>query len=467
MKRTHVPFVVWLIAAALMPAVVSAQSGGEGGPQPADVRRPYRGIFNGLSTPNSPQSLVFSGALYGAYDDNVLNGLTQQIGRNWWLQESGHYVGATAGLDYLFTRNGSRVDFGANAGAHGRYYRSEELSSFLPEYRAGADLAVAMTKSTQLRLGHDVLYSHSYRFFALSPFEDAQVAEGLIVSDPALDLLRLAAVRNSSDVTVSQELGRHASFSVGYHLRAVNFRDDDVPDEDEPDLRDGQLRDYTTQAGTARIDYNRPFTAHATLNLGYGIRVSDSEQGTGEPRAVHDIRAGVSYSRALSISRRTFFSFATGSAAAVSDDLSEPEAGRQTHFRLTGNANLRHEIGRTWTASAGYFRGFDFREGYNEPFFTEGATAGLGGLITRRLSFSAVGTWSLSTLQREGRTGQDSFTATVQSTYALSRFLALFANYVYYKYDFEEDVPLDPRFPRALDRQGIRVGITTSIPIIR
>jgi hypothetical protein len=51
--------------------------------------------------------------------------------------------------------------------------------------------------------------------------------------------------------------------------------------------------------------------------------------------------------------------------------------------------------------------------------------------------------------------------------YALSSRLALFARYVYYKYEFDRQVALDPRLPRALDRQGVRFGLSTSIPVIR
>jgi hypothetical protein len=78
---------------------------------------------------------------------------------------------------------------------------------------------------------------------------------------------------------------------------------------------------------------------------------------SGRPRVLHNVQAGINYGRPLSISRRTSFSFSTGSAIAVRDDLSNPDAAPATTARLTGNASLTHELGRTWTARATYRRG--------------------------------------------------------------------------------------------------------------
>jgi hypothetical protein len=463
MRTTFAPIVAVLMSfSAAAPA--SAQ-GSVAAPQPASERRPYRGLFTGLSTARTPQSLVFSASLYGAYDDNVLSGLEEGDQDDWWLQESGYYTGATAGLDYAIARTGRRVDVGAHAGGHVRYYRHEDLSSVQPEFRTGVNLGIALTRSTRLNAAYQFHYAESYRVFAVNPFVDDAVPDvGLIVSDPALDLFHLPTVRNTVSVSLSQQIGRHTTFGLGYGFRSVDFLDDEVV---EDEVAEGQLIDYRTQSGLASIQYDRPLSTNATLNLGYAIRVSDGHRGSGEPKVVHDVRAGVSYGRALSFSRRTSFSFSTGSAVTVGEELTGPETGTRAHFRLTGDVELTHEMGRTWTAHANYFRGFALREGFNEPFFTEGASAGIGGLVTRRLSFSAVGMWSLATLQRPGQTSQTSFSATAQSTYALNSIFALFANYVYYKYDTEEDVPLDPRFPRALDRQGVRAGITAAVPLIR
>jgi hypothetical protein len=180
---------------------------------------------------------------------------------------------------------------------------------------------------------------------------------------------------------------------------------------------------------------------------------------------MHHINAGVSYDRALSFSRRTRLRFSTGSAITGSERLTDEDFDPRSRFRILGNVSLIHQMGRTWTASATYRRGVVFREGFADPWFTDGASARVEGLLTRRWAFSATGAWALSNLQRTGQTGHRAFIANAQSTYALNQYLALFARYIYYDYAFEEDVPLDPEIPRAMSRQGVRAGISTSIRI--
>jgi hypothetical protein len=151
----------------------------------------------------------------------------------------------------------------------------------------------------------------------------------------------------------------------------------------------------------------------------------------------------------------------------VGQNLSAAESDPRTRFHLIGHAVLAHELGRTWTANVAYNRGLIFRDGFDEPFSTDGVTAGLGGLVSRRLSVSLLAGWSLASLDQPGQNHHNSFAGSARATYALSQFLALFANFIYYEYEFGEDIALDPDLPRSLDRKGIRLGLTTSFPLIR
>jgi hypothetical protein len=75
--------------------------------------------------------------------------------------------------------------------------------------------------------------------------------------------------------------------------------------------------------------------------------------------------------------------------------------------------------------------------------------------------------WSISSLDQPGQNNHDAFAGSAMAQFALTRFLALYANYIYYQYEFGEDIQLDPDLPRSMDRQGVRVGLTTSFPLIR
>src|SRR6185436_13490245 len=117
------------------------------------------------------------------------------------------------------------------------------------------------------------------------------------------------------------------------------------------------------------------------MEVGYGLR--RTYYSTREPVDSHDIRAGLLYNRALSVSRRTTVSFGSGTAA------TSTRFGKTT-FRATGDAALSHEIGRSWTANVNYSRGVRFIDTLDEPVFGDAVSATVGGLLSRRLQFTST-----------------------------------------------------------------------------
>ena len=178
---------------------------------------------------------------------------------------------------------------------------------------------------------------------------------------------------------------------------------------------------------------------------------------------------GVNYSRALSFSRRTTFSFGTGSAIVASERLQLDGAEPRTQVPSAGERDLAHELGRTWTAQLGYARGPSCRAmAVDELYSTDGLTAAINGLVTRRFSLSAPATWALSSLDRPGQNRHNGAVgdgAAALCADAVSGRSTLATSITSTSYD--EGIPLDPRIARAMDRQGVRVGLTTSIPLIR
>jgi hypothetical protein len=280
------------------------------------------------------------------------------------------------------------------------------------------------------------------------------------MSSPDFDLFGMPSVRSVSAVILTQQLGsRNTSVSAGYLYRVVNMLDDVIVGD--------RYHDYHTQTGLLRINHTQPLNAHAQLQLGYGIRVTDGRSGTGEPRIMQTVDIGVNYARPLSLSRRTTLTFSTGTAILDGERLDDGAGDTRPRFRLVGNASLVREMGRTWTAHAGYARAVRVRDGFTELYFTDVATTDLNGLITRRLSWTTAASWARSTLDRAGNNGHRGRSVTSQMNYALNSAFALFARYIYYAYRYDEGIPLDSRLPRALDRQGVRVGLTTTVPLIR
>jgi hypothetical protein len=61
----------------------------------------------------------------------------------------------------------------------------------------------------------------------------------------------------------------------------------------------------------------------------------------------------------------------------------------------------------------------------------------------------------------------DTYTADVRLRYALGRSVALFASYLYYVYEFQARTPSSATVPPALERNGVRVGLTLWLPLLR
>lgn len=446
---------VALVVSCLTATTAFAQEAGDAG-----VRRPFRGLFGAPAAPDSPHSLVLSGSLFAAYDDNVLAGLTNRSTSTPWLQRSGAYQGANVGLNYTFARSGERVDFQGHLGTRVNYYRRGSQSGVLPANQADVTFSGRITRSLTFSARQSASYTSNYNP-SLTPRTGEEIGHDIgLADDDALDLFEQRALRLSTTVSLSQALGRYTSMSGAYHYRTVEIFEDE-------ETANSPFRDYGSHAGSFNIRHSRPLTRNATLQLGYAIRVSDQRANTGEPRVMHNVNAGVNYSRALSFSRRTFFGFGTGSAIAVNDRVDIPDSDPRTRVRLTGNAALVHQMGRTWAAQIAYSRGFRTRDGFDGLYFTDAVRASLGGLVTRRLSFNAAAFWADSSIDGQGGGNHKGYSANAQAQYGLSRFAALYARYAYYHYSYSDTVQIDPRLPRQLDRHGVRVGLTASVPLIR
>ena len=448
-----------VVAAALTVTSVTAASVHAQSPEPPEIRRPYRGMFGGPSSSEGPHSLTLSGSAYGAYDDNVYEAIADRRVGSPWLQQSGTYLGLNAGLNYTFQMEGERFDLRAQTGAQVTYFLREEESDALPAYQGNVEMGAQLTQSLSLGVRQNVGYTSLYASTLAPRLDEEFGAEIGVPDDPDLGLFQQRALYSATRVNLSQTFGRYSTLGVSYHVRNRRAL--------ESEVEDSVLGDYVSHAATAGFQYARPMTRNATLRLGYGIRWSDRQRVSGEPDLMHNIDVGVDYSRALSFSRRTFFTFGTGSAITVSDEVPATDTGQRVRAWLLGNAALVHEMGRTWTADLRYSRGFRTREGFDQLYFTDALTASIGGFVSRRLSLNANATWAESSLDYDSTRQHSNQYATAQATFGLTSFLAAYARYVYVKYRFDENVSLDPTFPRQLDRHGIRVGLTTSVPLIR
>jgi hypothetical protein len=137
-------------------------------------------------------------------------------------------------------------------------------------------------------------------------------------------------------------------------------------------------------------------------------------------------------------------------------------------YTVTGDAFLAHQIGRTWRLAATYHRGLSSIEGFQTPMLTDGVTTTLGGFLNRRVDFTtAVSYTNGTTPLTVQRSRLLTYTGDAQLRYALTRVWAAYVEYLYYFYDFDRSLQLPGGVTPRMQRNMVRVGLTTWVPIWR
>ena len=137
--------------------------------------------------------------------------------------------------------------------------------------------------------------------------------------------------------------------------------------------------------------YNHSFTRKLSFYVGYQLSQSQYPESGGAPFRYGNVDLGLGYGDGLVLNfgRYTTLSMNFGvSLAKNGDPVSVAKTGKSTQFFVTGAATLSRTLSRTWSASVGIPRGVTYALGFLEPFYTDSATAGLGGQVVERLFFS-------------------------------------------------------------------------------
>ena len=413
--------------------------------------RPYRGLFGGaqpLSSRAPSLSLSLSG--FGGWDQpTVADPNTSPDDR---VNVSGPYSGTTAGLD--FTHPGERLELQGSAYGFAGYFPDNSEKPWYTSSSASGSVnyQVPLGQRSRLRFGENARFATDLHLGVVGGTSGSIIppAGGNAGFDNSL--LRDPAIYSTSDVGYSYSFSRASSISALYGYNFYHFFN---ADSERSDHREQQ----------AGITYNHAIGRYASLVLGYTYRHNLVPDTVEPPLAMHDINAGVNYSRALSLTRNTKFSFHTGSTLTNSvNNVSQPTPETRTHFFVVGGAELLREIGQTWGAQVNYNRSVTYDAGFLQPILRDEASAGIGGLIGRNVDVSSGVYYTVGAIGLE-TTNYHSWTASSQVRWAITRSLATYASYYYYLYNFGSDVSLPSGVVQELHRNGVRVGLTTWLPL--
>jgi hypothetical protein len=400
--------------------------------------RPYRGLF-GSGTGDAGQLLTATVTAGGGYDDNILADMLGRSGVGTTQDARAGVVSSISG-SLAYSAETEPMSLGLSLGSTARYYPDGD-GDILRATQGGMTLGVRPRAGTSVSFDLSAA-QQPYQFSSVFP----EVFEPAPGDAPVPDLDPITSVdtyfRYGGGASLSQRFSRRASFSANYRYQRADR---------------GELeRSFVNQTAGAGLTYN----IGRGLDLRAGYVYGEARYTDDTRHQHHSIDAGVNYNRNLSFSRRTELSFSTGTAAVQSND--------RLRFTVTGHATLKHEIGRTWNAWAGYSRQVLINETFPEPVLVDALSAGLGGFLSRRVQFTST---VRAALGRQGleqnAPGFDAIQASSTLSYAMTRYMKLGLTYSYYQQSFEENVRLAAGTPTNAERNSIRATVSLWAPLFQ
>jgi hypothetical protein len=416
--------------------------------------RPYRGLFGGNgASPNSAQQLDVNVSLFASYDDNLLASTSQGYVGDPRFQQSGGYGAGNISLDY--TKRVRKATFELSGGTGYRYYRSmDELNGFNSFLSIG--LSATLSPKTEVRISESLSYTPYYSFSPAAGIRPPAPGD-IIPNNPDNPLAEEPALGAYSSLSMRRDLTRRSSLNGEYTFSYFDYRNRELP-----------FRSWAAGGG-----YTYRLNTRANMRAAYHYRRGVSGlYYANQSIDTQDVEVGFDYTKRLSPSRTMALGFMLGPSIYRSYVPVETAGGtedrEQTLHPVRGSAYLTTQIARSWSLGVNYSRGVQYTQGFSDPFFSDYVTVGLTGFVSERsrMTFGAgynAGTVGYATVGR----GYDTVTATASYQYALARWAALFVNYGYYHYLFEQSVQLPQALARGQDRSSVSVGMNLWAPLLR
>ena len=427
------------------------KEGEEAGPA---VGRPYRALFGGASKESGlTKTLDMTASFTESYDQNLLADVASpEISST--VQAGGFYSGLVG--DLTFNRRGNRLQAAVTSGSSARYY-GDLNKFFATDYYAGGGFSARTSRRTQLRMNQSFSYAPVYLLGLFASAAPPSLAEIRPAStDYAVNDDR--SYTNSSSGEFTRNLGPNATLRLDGSLRFTHYL-----------IASARGTGFRERAGGG--SFIRKLSTETDLIAGYAYRAADYERLPVTPAppqpAEHDINFGVDFHRALSASRRTGFTFKTGSTL-VKAALPTNTQQAKRQFRIIADGSLAHQFGETWQFLGSYKRGTGFVEGLSGPAFTDAWTVSTNGFLSPRADlFTSVAYSSGEAAQVGANQNFTTYNANARLRIGVSRRVAMTTDYIYYFYDFSKTIRLAPGLSPKFKRNIFRVGLSVWVPFAR
>ena len=364
------------------------------------------------------------------------------------FQGSGLYTMATPHLD--FDTNSGRVKLLVALGSSERYY-PDLHQIIVASSSAGVGFSVQLTPQTSVSLDQSVGYSTALFNGMFAGVAPVPGETALPASNNALTGNRSVAYATTAGFT--HTISRRTAVLVHAGYRYDDFIGEQIG---YADVRSQDVGGQFTYAVSRDLK----------LRLGYTFRKG---QYIGSPITTeHNMDIGVDYTRPISKTRKTTIALSLGPSFANGSLPSDPTLEIKRQFRAIGEATLTHRIGRTWSLKGNYRRGLGYIEGFQTPLYTVAYSASAGGFLSRRTDLTLSAAYSTGESALVGATDQfTTYSGDLRFRRVLNATWATYAEYLFYYYQFGPGVVVPPGVPPGLTRNGVRVGLTMQMPVMR
>jgi len=412
--------------------------------------RPFHGaLFGSFRTESTPQTLDVSGMLLEAYDDNLFATLGGNVDPR-SRPVDGFYTMLLPAADYRLNHQRYQVAI-SGASALGYYPDIHQVRSI--SHNLGAGISAKVGQRATILLNQTAAYSPSY-FYGLFP-SGGEVSPGDTQPNvPNYAVSESESYSYGTTARLSYDLSPRMTALVGGNYRFTGFTHEALLQKDQTSEGvDGELSYQTTRSLSVGFGYH-----YLTGNVAYGGAVNTDE---------NRLEGGLSYSRALSATRRLTARFKLGASDISSNGASALQVPDR-FYRASVDASIDYPFALYWGFGAAFRRGLEFVPGLAQPVYANSVSAGLDGLLTRRIEFGLAGGFSQGrSVLAPDSSRYDTYNGSARFQYALTPSTALHLEYFYYFYDFLGHVVVVSGAPQRMERNGVRVGLRLLVPAFR
>lgn len=409
-----------------------------------------RGLFGSGPRADAKTTLDVRASIVEGYDSDVPRSLASTIDPS-TLQSGGFSTLLDTSASYGWRKD--KTELAANATSVLRHY-AELGNTKSVGHSAGVGFTTETLGGTTLFANQSAAFTPAYLYGlfpgigALEPGDAGLTAPDYGVSD-------LESYLYTTTMSLTHGLGRRSSVSA----TGEYFYTDRLGETDTwSDISSYGLRGR----------FSRNTTRNTAMSTELRYRSGEYGYRSGGTTTEFGLDIGFDYSRPISASRRATLSVRIGVSGADYPGSALGLIGFQRQYRTVGEATFNYPLNQTWTATANIRRGLEYASDLPTPVVANGVSASVTGLLTRRvdLSFLAAYASGESILNRDSLFF-DTYTGDMRVRVAVSRTLAVFGEYLYYYYDFQNAGLLLGHIPPGLERNGVRAGLTLWMPALR